>query len=111
MDRDKLDFVLVGSVGVALALYLAAAILNDLGLFPFYIDTPRSDSPTLYMLTLACGLLLLLPLGFFLERQIMRCQSARRNWRTISIPSQDRSVRIGISQVIDNDEENRVRSQ
>jgi O-antigen/teichoic acid export membrane protein len=102
MDRDKLDFVLVGSVGVALVLYLAAAILNDLGLFPFYIENLRSDSPTLYMLALACCLLVFLPLGFFLERRMMRYQSTKRNWHEIPIPSREKPVRA--------DEENHARS-
>jgi hypothetical protein len=111
MDRDKLDFVIVGGIGVALAVYLAAAILNDLGLFPFYIDAPRSDSFMLYMLTLACCLLLFLPVGFFLEKHMMRYRPAKRNWHTIRIPSNDHSVSAGISRVADHDEENHARSQ
>jgi len=109
VDRDKLDFVLVGSVGVALALYLAVAILNDLGLFPFYIENLSSDSPTQYALALACCLLIFLPLGFFLERRMMRYQSTRRNWRTIPIPSQEKPVRVGIWRSVERDEENDAR--
>ena len=111
MDRDKLDFVLVGSVGVALALYLAAAILNDLGLFPFYIENLRSDSPTLYVLTLACCLLVFLPLGFFLERRMMRYQSTKRDWHAIPIPSRERPVRAEIGRSAEHDEENHAHSE
>ena len=111
MDRDQLDFIIVGTIGVALVLYLAAAILNDLGLFPFYIENLRSDSPTLYMLTLACCLLIFLPLGFFLERRMMRYQSTRRNWHTIPIPSQEKPVRAEIWRPVDQDEENHTRSE
>ena len=47
MDRDKLDFVIVGGIGVALLIYLVAAILRDLGLFrsvPFYFGLPSESS-------------------------------------------------------------------
>ena len=111
MDRDTLDFVVVGGIGVVLLLYLAGAILNDLGLFPFYIDNLRSDSPTLYVLTLACCLLVFLPLGFFLERRMMRHQSTGRNWRTIPILSQEKPVRAEFSRPVDHDEDNHARSE
>lgn len=106
MDRDQLDFVIVGSIGVALVLYLAAAILNDLGLFPFYINVPRSESPMFYMLGLACCLLLFLPVGFFLEKHMKHYRPARANWYTIPIRSNDDSIRNGILRVADYDEEN-----
>jgi hypothetical protein len=111
VDRDTLDFVAVGGIGVVLLLYLAGAILNDLGLFPFYIDNLRSDSPTLYMLTLACCLLLFLPLGFFLERRMMRHQSTKRNWHEIPIPSREKPVRAEFSRPVDYDDENHARSE
>ena len=109
MDRDTLDFVLVGSIGVALVLCLAAAILNDLGLISFYLNAPKSNSAAQYMLALACCLLLFLPFGLFLEKQMIRHHPAKRNWHTMHIPSQNRSVRVGIWQ-IDHDEEKRARS-
>jgi hypothetical protein len=111
MDRDQLDFAIVGSIGVALVFYLVAAILNDLGLFPFYIDTPRSESPTLYMLSLACCLLVFFPVGFFLERRMMRYHSTKRNWHEIPIPSRERPVRAGIWRSVEHDEENHARSE
>jgi hypothetical protein len=111
MDRDQLDFVIVGSIGVALVFYLAVAILNDLGLFPFYVNTSRSDSPSLYVLTLACCLLVFLPLGFFLERRMMRYQSTKRNWHEIPIPSRGKPVRAEFSRPVDHDEENHARSE
>ncbi len=79
MKRDDLDFVLVGSIGAALALYLFGAILNDFGLFPFYIDTPRADSATPFLLGLAGCLLLFLPVAFFLEKYMMRTQQAKKD--------------------------------
>ena len=111
MDRDQLDFAIVGSIGLALVFYLAVAILNDLGLFPFYVDTSRPDSPSLYVLTLACCLLVFLPLGFFLERRMMRYQSTKRNWHEIPIPSRERPVRAGIWRSVEHDEENHARSE
>jgi len=111
MDRDQLDFAIVGSIGLALVFYLAVAILNDLGLFLFYVDTSRSDSPSLYLLTLACCLLVFLPLGFFLERRMIRHQSIKRNWREIPVPSRERPVRARIWGLVEHDEENHARSE
>jgi hypothetical protein len=111
MDRDQLDFVIVGGIGVVLLLYLAGAILNDLGLFPFYVNSSRSDSPSLYVLTLACCLLVFLPLGFFLERRMMRHQSTKRDWHAIPIPSRERPVRAVIWRSVEHDEENHARSE
>jgi hypothetical protein len=112
MDRDTLDFVVVGGIGVALLLYLAGAILNDLGLFPSYANAPRSDSPVLYMwYMLAFCLLLFLPVGFFLEKHMMQHQPAKRNRHTIPIPSNDTSVKGRIWRPVDHDEENHSRSE
>jgi hypothetical protein len=112
MDRDTLNFVVVGGIGVALVLYLAGAILNDLGLFPFYANAPRSDSPMLYVLyMLAFCLLLFLPAGFFLEKHMMHHQPAKRNRRTIPIPSNDSSIKGWIWRSVDRDEENHTRSE
>jgi hypothetical protein len=111
MERDTLDFVVVGGIGVALLLYLAGAILNDLGLFPFYTNAPKSDSPILYMLTLACCLLLFLPVGFFLEKHMMHHQPPKPNRHTIPIPSNDSSIKGGIWRSVDHDEENHARSE
>jgi len=111
MDRDQLDFAIVGSIGLALVFYLAVAILNDLGLFPFYVDTSRSDSPSLYVLTLACCLLVFLPLVFFLERRMMHHQSIKRNSREIPVPYRERPARAEIWRSVEHYEENHARSE
>lgn len=111
MDRDKLDFVIVGGIGVAVLIYLVAAILRDLGLFrsiPFYFRLPP-ESPLVFLWVLGLGSVLFLPIGFYLEKQMVRCRSARWTWHTVSVPPERKSVKIGIWQV-DQDEENRTGS-
>jgi hypothetical protein len=107
MDRDKLDFVIVGGIGVAVLVCLLAAILHDLGFrFPFYVDVPP-DSPTVFLLVLACGLLLFLPIGFYLEKHMTRRQSAKPASPSSS-PSSTQVWRAVDSK--DRDEANRARS-
>jgi hypothetical protein len=108
MDRDKLDFVIVGGIGVALLIYLVAAILRDLGLFrsiPFYFNLP-SESFMVFLWVLGLASVLFLPIAFYLEKPKVRRRSARRIWHRVSIASGGRPVKIGIWQV-DQDEENR----
>jgi hypothetical protein len=112
MDRDKSDFVIVGGFGLALLIYLVVAILRDLGVFrsiPFYFSLP-SESFMVFLWVLGLASLLFLPIGFYLEKQMVRHQSARRVWHTVSIPSGGRPVKIGIWQV-DQDEKNRNGSE
>jgi hypothetical protein len=107
MDRDKLDFVIVGGIGVAVLVCLVAAILRDLGLrIPFYVDI-RPDSPTVFLVILGCGLLLFLPVGFYLENHMMGRQSARRPFPSRS-PSSRQVWRAVNSK--DHNEANHVRS-
>lgn len=113
MKRDDLDFVLVGSIGAALCLYLFGAILNDLGLFPFYVDTPRADSATAFMLGLAGCLLLFLPVAFFLEKYMMRIQQAKKDPYVI-LRYHDELPKAQVWRAVDSrdrDEENRARSK
>jgi hypothetical protein len=105
MDRDKLDFVIVGGIGVAVLVCLVAAILRDLGLrISFYVDV-RPDSPTVFLVVLGCGLLLFLPVGFYLERHMTRRQSAkpaspsrspssRQVWRAVDSKDRDEANRV-----------------
>jgi len=112
MKRDDFDFVLVGSIGAALALYLFAAILNDFGLFPFYIDTPRTESATPFLLGLAGCLLLFLPVAFFLEKHMIRSQQAKKDPHIV-LRHQDEFPRTQVWHAVDprdRDEENRARS-
>jgi hypothetical protein len=107
MDRDKLDFVIVGGIGAAVLVCLLAAILRDLGFrIPFYADVPP-DSLTVFLVILACGLLLFLPIGFYLERHTTGRQSARRAYPSRSPAS--RQVWRAVDSK-DHDEENRIRS-
>jgi hypothetical protein len=102
MDRDKLDFVIVGGIGVAVLICLAAAILRDLGFrVPFYVSIPP-DTLTVFLVVLACGLLVFLPIGFYLEKHMTVRQSARQSsqssrqvWRKLD--SKDH-VRSGFSE-------------
>jgi uncharacterized membrane protein len=113
MDRDRLDFVIVGGIGVVVLIYLVAAILHDLGLFrsiPFYLSL-QSDSFMVILWILALGSVLFLPIAFYVERRIMHYPRAKRNWHKISIPFQNRAVRIGIRRPVDYDEEDRPRSE
>jgi hypothetical protein len=113
MKRDDLDFVLVGSIGAALALYLFGAILNDFGLFPFYIDTPRAESATAFLLGLAGCLLLFLPVAFFLEKHMMRIQQANKDPYVV-LRHQDEFPKAQVWRAVDprdRDEENRARSK
>jgi len=112
MDRDKLDFVIVGGIGVAVLMCLVAAILRDLGLFrsiPFYFSLP-SESFMVFLWVLGLASVLFIPIGFYLQKQVAIHQSARRIWRTASIPSQDRSVKIR-SWYVGQDEKNRTSSE
>jgi uncharacterized membrane protein len=111
MDRDKLDFVIVGGIGVAVLIYLVAAILHDLGLFrsiPFYFSLP-SEGFIVFLWVLGVASVLLLPIAFYLEKPKAKRQSARRTWRTVSIPSRIGHLKIGIWQVAQ-DEENHTGS-
>jgi len=108
MDRDRLDFVIVGGIGVAVLICLVGAILRDLGFrLPFYVDI-RPDDPTVFLVVLGCGLLLFLPIGFYLEKHMADRQSARR-----ASPSRFPSSRHVWRKVDsrDHDEANRVRSR
>ena len=111
MDRDKLDFVIVGGIGVAVLICLVAAILRDLGLFrsiPFYFSLP-SESFMVFLLVLGLASVLFLPIAFYLEKQMVRHQLVTRIWDTVSIPPDGRPVKTGIWQV-DQDEEDRAGS-
>jgi hypothetical protein len=111
MERDKLDFVIVGGIAVALLIYLVAAILHDLGLLrsiPFRLSLP-SESLVLFLWLLGLASVLFLPIAFYLEKPKVRRRSARRTWRTISIPPGGGPVKIRSWQV-DQDKENRTGS-
>jgi hypothetical protein len=105
-DGDQLDFV-VGGIGVALLIYLVAAILRNLGIFssiPFYFRlAPESLLVFLWVLGLAS--VLLLPIGFYFERKMVGC-SASRTWHTFSVRPGGRYVKVGAWQVRQ-DKENR----
>ncbi len=108
-----MDFVLVGSIGAALALYLFGAILNDFGLFPFYIDTPRAESATTFLLGLAGCLLLFLPVALFLEKHMMRIQQAKKDPYVV-LRHQDEFPKAQVWRAVDSrnrDEENNARSK
>jgi uncharacterized membrane protein len=93
MDEDKLAHVIVGGIGVAVLICLVVAILRDLGVFrsiPFYFSIP-SDSFMVFLWVLGLASLLFLPIAFYLEKQMVRHQSARRVWKV----DQDKEDRIG----------------
>jgi hypothetical protein len=108
MDRDALDFVIVGGIGAGVLICLVAAILRDLGLFrsiPFYVDI-WPDTPTMFLVVLGCGLLLFLPIGFYLQKHMTGRQSARR-----ASPSRfPSSMQVWREVDSKNHEANRVRS-
>jgi hypothetical protein len=111
MDRDQLDFVIVGGIGVAVLICLVAAILRDLGLFrsiPFYFSLP-SESFMVFVWVLGLASVLFLPIGFYLEKSKVGHQSARRGLHAVSNRPGRRPVRIGIWQV-DQDEQTRTGS-
>jgi hypothetical protein len=104
MDRDTLDFVIVGGIGVAVLICLVAAILRDLGFrVPFYVNIPP-DTPTVFVV-ITCGLLFFLPIGFYLEKHMTARQSARpaspsrfpsskQVWRTVDSKDHDEENRV-----------------
>jgi hypothetical protein len=100
-NRDHLDFIIVGGIGVGVLIYLVAAIPRDLGLFssiPFYFRLPP-ETLLVFLWVLGLASVLLLPIGFYLERKMVGCRSARRTWHTFSVRPGRRSVKVGTWQV------------